>query len=191
MAGRVDPATKLWAECYPLPIGEEAVRRLYAGSGQRYPGERLAGLLPFRGSEEAYWGVRVRGNCSVLDMFGLKGRTPPDSGSEEYLWFGNLAYSLSGAGDTSLMDLAKNGVAWWGGFSAGKVRGRPRGSGTYGKRPELFETDVRKAVAAVRSRGEKPTQARVAGEMCTSDRQLRAWIKDFEEYGITWEKIAY
>ena len=39
---------------------------------QNYPDE-LSSLLPFRGTQEAYWGVRVEEIGSVVDIFGLKG----------------------------------------------------------------------------------------------------------------------
>jgi len=72
--------------------------------GQHYPDE-LSGLLPFRAEEEAYWGLRVQENRSVVDMFGLKGPKGLAPPGEEYLWFGSFAYSLRGRDDTSLMSL--------------------------------------------------------------------------------------
>ena len=86
VAGKITPAIKLWAECYPLPVGEAAARRLYAERGKRYPAA-LRGLLPFQGTEEAYWGLHVEENRSVVDMFGLKGLEGWAPSDKEYLWF--------------------------------------------------------------------------------------------------------
>ncbi len=184
VVGQAAPTTKLWAETYPLPIGDAAARRLYARSGQRYPDE-LAGILPFRGGELAYWGLRVEESRSVLDLFGFQGWSPPDADAQEYLWFGSLAYSLRGRDDTSLMRLAEHAATWWRDFSLQRVRGRPRGSGTW-ESGELLEAKLREAVAAERSAGRTPTQEKVAPLLYTSTRQLRAWISDNK---IDWKKI--
>jgi hypothetical protein len=73
---QISPTIKLWADSYPLPIGKEALERLYTERGKSYGGE-LTSLLPFEGSEEALWALRVVKNRSVLDMFGLQGWMPP------------------------------------------------------------------------------------------------------------------
>jgi hypothetical protein len=114
--GRITPAIGLWAKCYPLAIGVAAARRLYAEQGRDYPTE-LTEVLPFRGSQEAYWGLRVTADYSGVDMFGLKGPkgwTPP---GEERLWLGSFAYSLRGRDDTPLTRLVEAGAAWWSDFS--------------------------------------------------------------------------
>ena len=109
---KITPAIKLWAECYPLPVGEAAARRLYAKRGKRYPAG-LRGLLPFRGREEAYWGLRIEEKHSVVDMFGLKGPKGWAPSGEEHLWLGDFAYSLRGRDVTSLTGLVEEGATWW------------------------------------------------------------------------------
>jgi hypothetical protein len=178
--GQITPATKLWAQSYPLPIGVVAAKRLYTEQGQSYPDE-LTELLPFRGAEEAYWGLRVAEKRSVLDMFGLKSAmvmVPPDEDPGEYLWLGSFAYSLRGHDDTSLMRLVENGTTWWRDFSLERVQGRPRGSGTWESASHL-ESALIEAGSELRSRGAKDTQEAVAELLQTDDRGLRRWIKDF------------
>jgi hypothetical protein len=109
VVGEITSALKLWAECYPLPVGEAAARRLYAKRGKQYPA-RLRGLLPFPGKEEAYWGLRIEEKHSVVDMFGLKGSGGWAPSGEEHLWLGDLAYSLGGRDGTSLTGLVDEGA---------------------------------------------------------------------------------
>jgi len=182
--GQAIPAVELWAECYPLPIGEAAARRLYTEQGQRYP-DRLTGFLPFKGAEEAYWAVRVEVNRSVLDMFGLKGWMPPEEDAREYLWFGSFAYSLRGYDDTPLVRLAQDGERWWRNISWEKIQGRPRGSGTW-ESSEQLRRDVRKAVRALREQGRNVTQEAVAELLQTNDRVLRRWLADCR---IDWREV--
>jgi hypothetical protein len=182
--GQITPSTKLWAECYPLPIGVVAAKHLYAEQGQNYPDE-LTEFLPFRGAEEAYWGLRVSEKRSVADMFGLKspkGLAPPD---EEYLWLGEFAYSLRGRDDTSLMRLVDEGRTWWRDFSVRRVQGRPRGSGTWESRSH-FETALIQAGRQVRAQGRKVTQEAAASLLHTDARVLSRWIKEF---GLDWHEV--
>jgi hypothetical protein len=81
---QITPANTLWAECYPLPIGEAAARRRYTQRGQICDAE-LIGILPFEGAEEAYWALRVATNRSVLDMCGLKGWMPPTEDARVFM----------------------------------------------------------------------------------------------------------
>jgi hypothetical protein len=178
-AGQITSDIRLWAEYYPLPVGEAAARRLYARSERRYPDE-LTGLLPFRGEEEAYWGLRVGGNRSVVDMFGLKGPT-----SEERLRLGGFAYSLRGSDDTSLMRLVENGATWWRDFSWENVQGRPRGSGTWQSEDE-FKSKLRATVGKLRVQGGRVTQENVADLLCCDIRTLQRGIA---VYGINWKDV--
>ena len=114
VVGKITPAIKLWAECYPLPVGETAARRLYAETWKDDILTALRGLLPFQGTEEAYWGQDTSRRivrswiCSGSRVWEA---APSD---EEYLWFGDFAYSLRGRDDTSLMDLSGSlGKTWW------------------------------------------------------------------------------
>jgi hypothetical protein len=176
----ITPAIKLWAERYPLPIGEESARRLYAERGQSYPDE-LTGSLPFKGAQEAYWALRVEKNRSVLDMFGLsgpKGWVLPGHDAGEYLSFGRLAYSLHGYDDTSLVELVQDAVTWWHNFSWEKIQGRPRGSTAWGSAEE-FENSVREAVRKLSAQQEKVTQAKVAAEMGYRVRTVRRAAKRY------------
>ncbi len=147
--GRITPAIKLWAECYPLPVGKVAARRLYIERGQNYP-DVLSGLLPFEGAEEAYWALRVAKDQAVLDfygekykvildMFGLKGPASLEDRARDGLWVGAFAYSLRGRDDTSLLQLVQDAHAWWHNLSVDTIQGRPRGSGTTWGTPEEFE----------------------------------------------------
>jgi hypothetical protein len=183
VVGEITPAIKFWAECYPLPIGEEAVKHLYTVRGQRYPDE-LTGLLPFRGAEKAYWGVRVEVKRSVVDMFGLEGWTPPESEAEQRLSLGALAYALRGRDDTSLVRLVQDGVAWWHNFSVHNIQGRPRGSTAWGS-PEEFKNSVREALQKLSVQQDKVTQAKVAAEMGYDVRTVRRGIKHYGG-GIGW-----
>jgi len=176
--GQITPAIKLWAECYPLPIGVGAARHLYTEQDQSYPDE-LTELLPFQGTEEAYWALRVSENRAVLDMFGLKGWAPPADHAEEYLWFGALAYSLRGRDDTSLMSLVENGTTWWRDFSSERVQGRPRGSGRWQSREHL-EREVIWAGRKLLADGRKVKQEAVAVLLDPTDtdgRKLRSSLK--------------
>jgi hypothetical protein len=185
--GQITSATKLWAQCYPLPIGVVAAKRVYTERGQNYPDE-LTEFLPFRGTEEAYWGLRVGEKRSVLDMFGLKspmGMVPPDEDPGEILWLGSFAYSLRGRDDTSLMRLVEDCKTWWRDFSAERVRGRPRGSGTWGSASEL-ESAMITAGRELRAQGRKATQEAVASVLNSSPRVVSRWIKHF---GLTWHEV--
>jgi hypothetical protein len=185
--GQITPAIKLWAQCYPLPIGVVAAKRIYLEQGQNCPDE-LTELLPFRGAEEAYWDLRVGEKRSVLDMFGLKsprGMVPPDEDPEEILWLGCFAYSLRGRDDPTLLWLVKEGSTWWRDFSAERVQGRPRGSGTWGSATEL-ESAIIEAGRARRAQGGKVTQEAVASLLHTSARQLSRWIKEFD---LDWREV--
>jgi hypothetical protein len=182
--GKITPAIKLWAECYPLPIGVAAAKRLYTAQGQAYPDE-LTEILPFQGPEEAYWGLRVSEKRSVLDMFGLKGLKGWAPPGEEYLWLGEYAYSLRGRDGTSLTRLVEDGSTWWRDFSLEKIQGRPRGSGTWESASHL-ELALIDAGSELRSRGTKDTQEAVAELLQTDDRGLRRWIKDF---GLDWREV--
>jgi hypothetical protein len=182
--GKITPAIRLWAECYPLPIGEAAARRLYIEQGQRYP-DGLTGYLPFKGAKEAYWALRVEANRSVLDMFGLKGWMPPDATAGDYLWFGGLAYSLRGHDDTSLVRLVPEAAAWWRNISWEKIQGRPRGSGTW-ESPGHLRREVGSAVRALHEQGDKVTQEAVADLLQTNDRVLRRWLSD---NNIDWREV--
>jgi hypothetical protein len=187
VAGQITPAIKLWAECYPLPVGEVSARRVYTGGGQPYPDE-LTGLLPFRGEEEAYWGLRVDENRSVADMFGLKdpkGEAPPGDDTGEYLWLGSLLYSLRGRDDTRLMRLVEDAKAWWSEFSIERVQGRPRGSGTWESR-DHFERELIRVSGELRAQGRKVTKDAVAKKFLTTERVLHRWIKDFN---LTWHEV--
>jgi hypothetical protein len=121
---QITPANTLWAECYPLPIGEAAARRRYTQRDQICDAELLIGLLPFEGAEEAYWALRVGTNRTVLDMRGLKGWMPPTEDARAYSWFGSFAALLRGHDDTSLVGLMQNCERWWRDFSLeiGRVR---------------------------------------------------------------------
>jgi hypothetical protein len=185
--GQITPATKLWAQCYPLPIGVVAAKRVYTERGQNYPDE-LTEFLPFRGTEEAYWGLRVGEKRSVLDMFGLKspmGMVPPDEDPEEILWLGSFAYSLRGRDDTSLMRLVEDCKTWWRDFSAERVQGRPRGSGTWGSAREL-ESAMINAGRELHAQSRKATHEAVASLLHTDDRVLRRWRKNF---GLDWQDV--
>jgi hypothetical protein len=184
VVGHIIPAITLWAECYPLPIGEAAARRLFTGLGQRYPRE-LKGLLPFRGVEEAYWGLRVGENRSVLDMFGLKGGVPPGDDAGEYLSLGSFTYSLRGRDDTSLMRLVEDGTTWWRDFSVERVHGRPRGSGMWTSVHE-FESELRTAVGELQAHGQKVTQENAASLLHCDLRTLKRWLK---RSGTDWRGI--
>jgi hypothetical protein len=184
VAGKITPAIKLWAESYPLPIGVLAAKRLYTARGHNYPGE-LTELLPFQGSEEAYWGLRVVEKRAVLDMLGLKGPKGWAPAGEEYLWLGGFAYSLRGRDDLSLLWLAKEGATWWRDFSLERVQGRPRGSGTWESRSH-FESALIEAGRKVREQGRKVTQEAVAEQLQTSARVLSRWIRDF---GLNWHEV--
>jgi hypothetical protein len=184
VAGKTAPAIKLWAECYPLPIGVASAKRLYTEQGQNYPDE-LTELLPFRGAEEAYWGLRVVEKRSVLDMFGPKGPKGWAPPGEEYLWLGEFAYSLRGRDDNSLTRLVEHGSTWWRDFSAERVRGRPSGSGTWESRSD-FESALIHAGRELRAQGRKVTQEAVAELLHTSVRVLSRWIKGF---GLDWREV--
>src|SRR5215211_420018 len=132
VVGGTTPAIKLWAECYPLPVGEEAARRLYAGQGQSYP-DALSGLLPFEGTAS------------------------PEDQARDYLWLGAFAYSLRSLDDTSLVELVRSGARWWNDFSNKVIRGRPLGTGTWISLEE-FEEALRRVVRALVAGGHKPTQ---------------------------------
>jgi hypothetical protein len=185
VVGRISPAIKLWAECYPLPIGVVAAKRLYTARGAIYPGE-LTELLPFQGSEEAYWGLRVVEKRSVLDTFGLKHPTGVGSPSEdpsEYQWLGSFAYSLRGRDDACLTGLVVDGARWWRDFSVERVRGRPRGSGTWESR-EHFLAALSKAGQRLRSEGKARSQENLASCLHSNVRGLRRWV---ERFGMSWK----
>jgi hypothetical protein len=175
VVGKITPAIRLWAECYPLPIGVVAARRLYTDREHSYP-DALTELLPFEGAEEAYWGLRVVEKRAVLDMFGLKGPKGWAPAGEEHLWLGGFAYSLRGQDDTSLMHLAENGARWWRDFSLERLRGRPRGSGTWASEDE-FERDLRATVDELHARGDRVTQEKVAILLHCDLRTLKRWLK--------------
>jgi hypothetical protein len=112
-------------------------------------------------------------------MFGLKGPkgwVPPEDNAREYLWFGALAYSLRGYDDTSLVQLVENGVTWWSDFSAHKIDGRPRGSGTWDS-PEDFKNQLRTAVRKLHMQQEKVTREKVAEELYCDVSTLYRWRK--------------
>src|SRR5215211_7621750 len=198
VVGGTTPAIKLWAECYPLPVGEEAARRLYAGQGQSYP-DALSGLLPFEGTEQAYWALQVtkeqaipgfygEKNKAVLDMFGLKGPASPEDQARDYLWLGAFAYSLRSLDDTSLVELVRSGARWWNDFSNKVIRGRPLGTGTWISLEE-FEEALRRVVRALVAGGHKPTQERVARQLQTDDRTLRRWVDRYYGAGTGWDEV--
>jgi len=184
VVGKITPATKLWAECYPLPVGEAAARRLYAKRRKRYPAG-LRGLLPFRGKEEAYWGLRAEEKHSVVDMFGLKGPEGWAPSGEEHLWLGDFAYSLRGRDGTSLAGLVEQGATWWRDFSAESVLGRPSGSGMWTS-PDEFESDLLAAVDKLRNQGDKLTQEKVASLLHCDMRTLKRWLK---QSNTSWRDI--
>ena len=184
VVGKITPAIKLWAECYPLPVGETAARRLYAERGKRYPAA-LRGLLPFQGTEEAYWGLHVEENRSVVDMFGLKGLEGWAPSDEEYLWFGDFAYSLRGRDDTSLMSAVEAAKTWWRDFSVERVQGRPSGSGRWTSTDE-FVSELRATVDKLHERGESATQEKVASLLHCDHRTLTRWLR---YSGISWQDV--
>jgi hypothetical protein len=187
VAGKITPAIKLWAECFPLPIGVVAAKRLYTARGHSYPGE-LTKLLPFQGLEEAYWGLRVVEKRSVLDMFGLrgpKGGAPP---GEEYLWLGGFAYSLRGRDDTSLLRLVEDGATWWRDFSLERVQGRPRGSGTWESREHL-QRRLTWASRKLRADGRKVTQEAVATLLDPHDTDSRKLRRSMSHFGLRWLEV--
>jgi hypothetical protein len=175
VVGKITPAIKLWAEYYPLPVGETAARRLYAKRGKRCPAG-LRGLLPFRGKEEAYWGVRIEEKHSVVDMFGLKGPKGWAPSGEEHLWLGDFAYSLRGRDGTSLTGLVDESATWWRDFSVESVLGRPSGSGTWTSAEE-FESELRAAVDNLHRQGDRPTQEKVANLLHCDMSTLKRWLK--------------
>jgi hypothetical protein len=182
--GRISPRIKLWAERYPLPIGEVAARRLYTERQQSYP-EELTRVLPFKGSQEAYWALRVRrrvkGSDAVLDMAALK-----DPWSET---FGAFAYSLRGYNDTSLAELLQAGQGCWDNISWEKIEGRPRGSGATWETPEELEKDVAMAIRALGLPKEKARQREVAKFLWRDVRTLRRWYKRFYGKHMTWSEF--
>jgi hypothetical protein len=184
VAGKMTPAIKLWAECYPLPIGVVSARRLYTAREHSYPDE-LTELLPFRGEEEAYWGLRVIEKRSVLDMFGLKGHADYGGDAGDYLELGSFAYSLRGRDDTCLMRLAKDGAAWWGDFSLKRIQGRPSGSGRW-RSPEHLLEGFGAAAQELRSAGDEPTQDNLGFYFDTDGAGIRRWIR---QQDLTWEDV--
>jgi hypothetical protein len=174
-------ANSLWAGSYPLPIGRAAVRELYASHG-RCCDDRLIERLPFEGRRRALWALRIVGDRSVLDMFGLEDRSAP---ADDHLYFDGLAYALRGIDDVSLLPLVSAGDAWWRDFSWKKIRGRPRGSGTWESSSNLKRA-LHSAVRELRERGHKVTQETVAELFQTNDRVLRRWLTD---NGISWEEV--
>jgi hypothetical protein len=188
--GQITSATKLWAQCYPLPIGVVAAKRVYTERGQNYPDE-LTEFLPFRGTEEAYWGLRVGEKRSVLDMFGLKspmGMVPPDEDPEEILWLGSFAYSLRGRDDTSLLRLVEDGATWWRDFSLERVQGRPRGSGTWESREHL-ERRLIWARRKLRADERKVTQEAIATLLDPNDTDGRKLRRSMSHFGLCWLKV--
>jgi hypothetical protein len=179
--GGTDLTTKLWASSYPLPISREAVRQLYASHGKRLP-DRLLERLPLDGRRRALWALRVVGDRSVLDMFGLEDRFAPADG---YLHFGGLAYRLYGVEDLSLLTTLRDAHDWWRDLSLEKLRGRPRGSGTFESREALVQA-LREAVRELRAEGHKIKQEAVAKMLHTDDAQLRKWLK---REGLTWREV--
>ena len=129
--------------------------------------------------------VHVEENRSVVDMFGLKGLEGWAPSDEEYLWFGDFAYSLRGRDDTSLMDLVEAGKTWWRDFSVERVQGRPSGSGTWTSTDE-FESDLLAAGDKLRGQGDNPTQEKVAGLLHCDIRTLQRWL---ERSGISWQDV--
>lgn len=120
-----------------------------------------------------------------MDMFGLKGLEGWAPSDEEYLWFGDFAYSLRGRDDTSLMDLVEAGKTWWRDFSVERVQGRPSGSGTWTSTDE-FESDLLAAGDKLRGQGDNPTQEKVAGLLHCDIRTLQRWL---ERSGISWQDV--
>jgi hypothetical protein len=185
--GQITPATKLWAECYPLPIGVVAAKRLYTAEGHSYPDE-LTELLPFQGAEEAYWGLRVVEKRSVADMFGLKGPKGWAPPGEEYLWLGEFAYSLRGRDDKSLLRLVEDGATWWRDFSLERVQGRPRGSGTWESREHL-ERRLTWACRKLRADRRKVTQEAVATLLDPGDTDGRKLRRSMSHFGLRWPEV--
>jgi hypothetical protein len=177
-------SVELWAGSYPLPVGKQALKRLYKEHGKSYDDEIIS-FLPFEGSEEALWALRVANNRSALDMFGLKGWTPPEDAAHDYLWVGSFGYSLRGHDDTSLVGLVRDGEKWWRNFSWESILGRPRGSGIW-ESPGHLKRELRRAVQELRARGRNVTQETVAELFQTSDRVLRRWLSD---NNIDWREV--
>jgi len=177
-------ATRHWTDYYPLPIGEEVLKRRFDEYGD-CPDDTLMKLLPFEGEEEALWALRVENAHSVLDMFGLKGWTPPGDATRNYLWLGGFAYSLHGHDDTSLVELVRDGEKWWRNLSRERIQGRPRGSGTW-ESPGHFKRELRGAGRELHVRGLKVTQETVAELFQTNDRVLRRWLSD---NNIDWREV--
>ena len=176
VVGKTTPVIKMWAECYPLPVGEAAARRLYAERGMRYPAA-LRGLLPFQGTEEAYWGLRVEEDRSVVDMFGLKG--PKGLASVGRGLSVVRRFRLFVAWSRRHV----SGATWWkparhGGATSlwRSVLGRPGGSGAWVSADD-FESDLRAAVGELHAQGQRVTQENVASLLHCDISTLKRWLK--------------
>lgn len=166
-----------WLFEWPLPVGQIAVFN-------RLPhyNEEIMRMVPFEQQEEALWAIRVNGADGTADLFGLGVRY--ENGEQTTYEMGELRYVLRGR-DTQLLDLVRRAERWWDKFRGETTGGRPAGSPIWGSGTE-FWIGLRKAVRAVRAKGDKLTQENVADRLGYSDRELRRWLK---QYGIKWEDV--
>ncbi len=176
-----------WASIYPLPVGRRALMERQARDDVVGWSEVLH-TLPFDANERAMWALRVERTentiVHVLDLFGLAEYPTEWHQAYEVPVAGELAFSVRGKG-RSLIEVLESAERWWAQFRGLTFRGRPPGTGTWESR-EHFENELRQAVTKVRSEGVKVTQESVAERLCTNDRQLRAWIEQFQ---VNWLQI--
>jgi len=167
-------------------------RRVLGGPEQGDRGleglEELLNTVPFQEYECAMWALRIERRklaaVHTLDLFGLATYPTEEHRRSGLPVAGKLAFSVRGH-DRFLIDLLDAAERWWAQFRGLALRGRPKGSGSWASRQE-FEARLREAVATVRADKGKPTQENVAPLLCTSARQLRAWLHKF---GMNWKQV--
>lgn len=168
---------------HPLPVGKRAVSgNRFAHSDEDW--REVFQLVPFDGNQEALWALRIEGEDSALDLFGLATYPTDEHKREEGAMMGELTYVLRG-GDTSLLSLLRAARQWWSRFRGLPMGGRPINSGVWDSGGEFREA-AQMAVRELRARGEKTTQEAVAdffskepGFPNCTDRQLRHWCSHY------------
>lgn len=162
---------------WPLPVGGAAVWKY----GNITDLNHLA-AMPFEEMEEALWALHLDSAGGALDLFGLG---VPHGGEGTSYTMGELKYVLRGSGE-ELFGALKHAIRWWNKFRGEETGGRPAGSGTYESSMHLF-VELRRAVRALRVKGQKPTQENVASYLLCAPRALRRQLK---RHGLKLEDVS-
>lgn len=173
------------SDMWPLPIGKEALERRWPHIVRGPDYVSLLSYLPFEGTEEAIWALRIEEGENILDLFGLADYYEVEQ-REMRVGLGDLRYVMRGR-DMALLDYWKHAERWWSSWRGRGARplGRPTGTGTWQSSYQCREA-LLEAAAAVQKKGGRVTQDRIADHLNCDVATLRRWLRRFS---IAWDEV--